>query len=154
MATFDYDDLFAGQRVVVFSLPNIQTACSQAHFLNFSENYNQFLTNGIDNMYVVNSTDWLIGPYVDKRSSDLKGLPDRNMEFVNAVANHVNNKNDVNDLARFWQYLIIINDGEPEKFWSAPFKKETSLSILKSRKIRYHGLSTDNVLKYLIDNSK
>lgn len=152
IATFGYDDLFANQRVVVFSLTNFRTICSGNHLGSFIDAYDQFKELGIDNIYVINSSDWLIGPYIDKRTNTLRGLPDRDMTLVQSLAEHYNYQKDTNELARFWQYVTIINNGEPEKLWHNPFTSNTLLRILKDPEYRYRKLSADVVLKYLVDN--
>lgn len=150
--TFGYDDLFANRRAIVFSLTNFRTTCSTEHLCGYADKFAQFKELGIDEMYVVDSTDWLIGPYIDRRYSDLKGLPDRDMEFVQALAKHYEYQKNTFDLARYWQYVVIINDGEPEKLWHNPFKSDTLLTTLKSRDYRYRKMSSNLVLKYLVDN--
>jgi peroxiredoxin len=153
MAIFGYDDLFADQRVIVFSLTNFRTICSGQQLRSFLSNYDQFKEMGIDNIYIVDSTDWLIGPMIDKRAPELIGLPDRDMEFVRSLAEHYDYPKETFDLARYWQYVVIINDGEPERLWHNPFKENASLTILKDQSYRYRKISGDVVLKYLVDNS-
>lgn len=152
LETFDYDDLFANRRVVVFSLVNFRTICSAKHLTSFIDTYSQFKELGIDDIYVVNSTDWLVGPYIDKRTEKLKGLPDRDMLFVQSLAKHYGYEKDTIELARFWQYISIIDDGQLEKLWHNPFTSNTLLRILKDPEYRYRKLSADVVLKYLVDN--
>jgi peroxiredoxin len=153
LVTFDYDDLFSNRRVLIFSITNAYTRCSGLHIKSFELAYQKLLDLGLDNVYAIDSTDWLVGPMMDKKSADIIGLPDRDLKFVESVAELANNKNDINELARLWQYVIIINNGEPEKLWSSPFKKQTSLSILKNPSVRYRGLSVDIIEKYLVDNA-
>ena len=154
--TFGYDDLFASQRVIVFSLTNYRTLCSIKHLCGYTDNLTQFKDRGITNMYIVDSTDWLIGPFIDKfstgRAVDVKGLPDRDMAFVKALADNYEYPKKTFDLARFWQYVVIINNGEPEKIWSNPFDVSAPLHALKDQSYRYRKLSADAILKYLIDN--
>lgn len=154
MATFGYDDLFADQRVIVFSITNPYTLCSGKQLTDYMKNYTEFKEVGIDNVYVVDSTNWMIGPYVDKRSQELKGLPDRDMEFVSALARHYDYQKKIFDLARFWQYVVIINNGLPEKLWHNPFKENAPMTILKDRQYRYRKLSPDVIFKYLVDKNK
>jgi len=152
MATFGYDDLFANRRTIVFSLTNFRTICSGTQLRGFIDNYNQFCKLGINKICVVDSTDWLIGPTMDKRETEIIGLPDRDMLFVQAVADHYEYPKEKIELARFWQYVVIINNGEPEKLWHNPFKADAPLTILKDPVYRYRKLSADVVLKYLVDN--
>lgn len=152
MATFDYDDLFADRRVIIFSLTNFRTVSSSKQMQGFIDNYDKFIELGINKICVIDSSDWLVGPWVDKRSQDMIGLPDRDMSFVRAVADHCEYQKDTVDLARYWQYVVIINNGELEKIWHNPFKENTKLVILKSNEYRYRKISPDVVLKYLVDN--
>lgn len=152
MATFGYDDLFANQRTIVFSITNLRTACSVKQIRGFMDNYNKFKELGISKICVIDSTDWLIGPYTDKRSQDLIGLPDRDMLFVKSLAEHCLYQKETFDLARFWQYVTIINNGNLEKIWHNPFKEDAQLLILKDKNYRYRKISADVALKYLVDN--
>lgn len=154
VATFGYDDLFADQRTIVFSLTNFRTICSGNQLDGFMQNYDRFRELGIDKICVVDSTDWLIGPMMDKRETEIIGLPDRDMLFVRTVADHYEYAKETFDLARFWQYVIIINNGQPEYLWHNAFKSDAQLSVLKDQAYRYRKISSDVVLKYLVDKAK
>lgn len=152
METFDYDDLFADRRVLVFSITNSYTRCSGVHIKNFELNYQRLLELGLDDIYVVDSVDWLIGPMMDKKKTEIRGLPDRNMSFIKLVTEYAGRTEDINELCHWWQYVIIINNGQPEKIWFSPFKSNTSLIIRKNFDLRYHGLEVDKIEKYLVDS--
>jgi len=151
LVTLDYDDLFSNRRVLIFSITNAYTRCSGLHIKSFELAYQKLLDLGLDNIYAIDSTDWLVGPMMDKKPVDIIGLPDRDLKFVEAVAKLTNNTTDIKDLAQLWQYVIIINNGELEKLWSSPFKKQTSLAILKNPNLRYRGIGVDTIETYLID---
>lgn len=152
LATFGYDDLFADRRVVVFSLTQFRTVSSGYQTQNYIDNYKFFLQHGVDGVYAIDSFDRLICPYIDKKSTDLKGLYDSDTKFVSALAEHYDYQKPNNELSRFWQYVTIINNGEPEKLWHNPFKSDTQLMVLKDNNYRYRKLSADIVLQYLVDN--
>ena len=154
LATFDYDDLFADRRVLVFSISNSYTRCSGVHIKNFERNYQRLLELGLDDVYVVDSVDWLIGPMMDKKKTDIRGLPDRDMSFIKLAAEFAGRTENIDELSRWWQYMIIINHGEPEKIWSSPFKTNTSLVIRKNFDLRYRGLTMDRIEKYLVDTNQ
>lgn len=154
LATFDYDDLFADRRVLIFSITNSYTRCSGMHIKSFESNYQRLLELGLDDVYVVDSVDWLIGPMMDKKKTEIRGLPDRDMSFIKLMAEYVGRTENINELCNWWQYVIIINNGEPEKIWVSPFKSNTSLAIRKNVDLRYRSLSVDKVEKYLVDNTK
>jgi len=154
MTTFGYDDLFVDRRVLVFSVTQFRTACSHDHIDSYISHYNSMVANGIDDVCAVDSSDLMIGPLIDKKTPLIKPLPDRDMKFVEALSWHFDYQKDLKNLARLWQYVIIINNGEPEKFWHNPFKENAPLTILKDEKYRYRNLSADIVLQYLIGNNK
>jgi len=148
---FGYDDLFSSRRVLVFSVTQFRTLCSITQINGFMDNYQNFINCGIDGIYVVDSNDWLISPYIDKKAPDLIGLPDRDYLFVQALAEHYEYKKTALSLARFWQYVVIINNGEPEKIWHNPFKEDAPLGLLKEPKHRYRKISPVEILKNLVD---
>jgi peroxiredoxin len=153
IATFDYDDLFTNRRVIVFSLTQWRTTCSWDQTQGYIDNYDTFIKNNIDDVYAVDSTDPLMTAWLDKKTKKIKGLPDRDMKFVKALADHYNYQKETFDLARYWQYVVILNNGEPERIWHNPFKEDAPLYILKNQQHRYRKLSADVVLKYVIDNA-
>lgn len=152
--TLDYSDLFANQRTLIFSVTQLRTTCTANHTQSYIDNYEHFISHGIDNVYAVDSTDWLIAPLMDKKTKTIKGLPDRELEFVSSLAEYCNYQKPKFELARFWQYVVIINNGEPEKIWHNPFNASAPLMILKDPTYRYRKLSADVVLKYLVDNTR
>lgn len=151
LTTYGYDDMFANRRVIVFSVPQYRTISSSRHLQDYIDNADDLLNNGIDDLCAIDSTDWLIGPMMDKKSKIIKGLPDRDSKFIVALAEHYNYQKPVGELSRLWQYVTIINNGEPEKLWHNPFRADTKLVILKDNEYRYRKLSADMVLKYLVD---
>lgn len=154
LTTFDYDDIFADRRVIIFSVPQFRTISSGRHSQDYINNAECFLNNGIDGLYAIDSTDWLIGPMMDKKSKVVVGLPDRDCKFIVALAEYYKYQKPIGELSRLWQYVTIINNGEPEKIWYNPFKADTKLVILKDSTYRYRKLSADVVLKYLVDTPK
>jgi peroxiredoxin len=152
--TFDYDNLFANRRILIASLNNLYTTCTGLYIKSFENCYDELISLGLDDVCLVDSSDWLVGPMMDKKKTEIKGLPDRNLQFVSAVADHASNSNNIVDLARHWQYMMIINNGQPEKLWTSPYKNGLTLTLLKNRSLRYRGLGPDVVKKYLVDISK
>lgn len=151
---FGYDDLFANQRVIVFSIPNILSYGPHQQIAKFHNSYEEFKALGIDDIYCVNSHDLLVGPFTDKHSKIIKGLADTSGEFVSSVARYYNIDKPKDILNSVWQYIIILNNGVPEQFWQNPVKANMSLSIIKNRNYTFHGLTVDKVKKYLLDNKK
>jgi peroxiredoxin len=152
IATFDYDDLFADRRVIVFSLTQWRTTCSWNQTQSYIDNYDTFIKNNINDIYAVDSTDPLMSPWLDKKTNKIKGLPDCDMKFVEMLADHYDYKKSVTDLARHWQYVALIDNGELERIWHNPFKEDAPLHILKNQQHRYRKLSANVVLTNLVDN--
>lgn len=154
MTTFDYDNLFANRRVLVFSITQFRTVSSQQHIENYIQYYHDIIAHNIDDVCAIDSNDGLSIPMIDKKTKLIKGLSDQHMIFVESLANHYDYKKSVQDLSRMWQYVVVINNGEPEKLWHNPFKEDAPWSILKDERYRYRKLSANEILKYLIDNKQ
>lgn len=150
MQLLGYDDLFAGSRTLVFSVPAPLPSIKQ--FIKFENRYQELLDAGIDKIVCVSSDYLLIGPWADKQSKRILGLADVDQDFVLALATHYQIEKPVDYLARFWQYTVIVNNGNPEYLWQNPVKVGTSWSIIKHPKFRYHGCGPDKVLEYLDNN--
>lgn len=143
---FGYDDLFLNRRVVVFSMPNMFGRRS----VKFLKEFDQTLP-GIDAIYCVSSNCQLIGPWTEKHSA-IMGLYDTG-NFVKSVAEQFNIDKPHRDLTTFWQYILIVSNGIPEKLWHNPVKTNMSFALSKNPKYAFHGLSVETIKDYLA-NSK
>jgi peroxiredoxin len=130
--TFDYDKLFADQRVIIFSTPSLFLEDSYKHLEQYKSSYTDFTNNTINNVYVVNSFNPMVSGIVDAMFNPIIGLIDNNQEFVSALAKEIESPKDINFLARRWEYVAIINNGQLEKFWQNMFPETISL-----RRYRY-----------------
>jgi peroxiredoxin len=150
--TFGFDDLFSNRRVIVFSVTQIYTRTTLHQVESFNLRVDSFKQQGIDNVYMIDSSDRTIGPWANIHAKSIIGLPDCDMKFVEYVAEYANVNKPLIDLARLWQYTIIINNGVPEKLWNNPFKIDMPLTFFKNSNYRYRGVGADKVEKYLLDN--
>ena len=139
---FGYDDLFLNRRVIVFSMPSMFGRRS----VKFLKEFDQPMP-GINSIYCVSSNCQLIGPWTDKHSS-IMGLYDTG-SFVDAVATEFSIDKPHRDLVNFWQYILIVNNGQPEKFWHNPVKANMSFALSKNPRYAFHGLSAETVKEYL-----
>ena len=139
---FGYDNLFLNQRVVVFSMPTMFGHMSKV----FLKSFDTPLPN-IDNTYCISSYSPLVGPWADKHSS-IMGLYEPG-EFSCNIAKQYGIDKPVRDITMFWQYIIILNNGVPEKFWHNPVKADMSFALFKNPKYAFHGLSVEKVKEYL-----
>ena len=145
----DYESLFFNRRVIVFSVPNVITSQTFQHFKSIDNDYNHLILAGVDNVYAVNSTELMVGPWADKHSNKIKGLADVNGKFVQALAEHYQITQSIRDLLTNWQFIVILNNGVPEKLWYVPFKSNMRWVAVKSDMWRYRNLKITQVLEYL-----
>jgi peroxiredoxin len=124
---FDYDRLFADQRVIILSTPTLFFPESIEHLNQYKAQYKNFISNRIDNICVVNSFNPLIAGIADSMFNPIIGLPDIDMKFVSALALEIKSSKTINFLSRRWEYVIIINNGQLEKIWQNPFPETITL---------------------------
>jgi peroxiredoxin len=147
--TFDYDSLFANRRVVVFSITRMFVAESFYQLNDFNSAYKEILNNKIDNVYAINSDEGMFAPWMDKHSDKILGLVDADKLFATELAKLYYPDYDVFKLARNWQYILILNNGIPEKIWSNPYRPDLSLRILRNPGYQYRKIKPNVLLDYL-----
>ena len=119
-------DLFAGKRVVVFSLPGAFTpTCSSNHLPRYEELYDEFKANGIDEIICVSVNDAFVmfqwGRQIGNKNIFL--LPDGNGEFTEGMGMLVN-KSNLGFGKRSWRYSMLVDDGVVEKMFIEPGKED------------------------------
>ncbi len=115
-------DIFAGKKVVVFSLPGAFTpTCSSSHLPRYDELYEQFKAEGIDEIVCVSVNDaftmfkW--GKELGNKNIFL--LPDGNCEFTRKMGMLVD-KSNLGFGMRSWRYSMLVDDGKVEKVFIEP----------------------------------
>ncbi|WP_414548024.1 peroxiredoxin [Anabaena sp. CCY 0017] len=142
-------DIFAGKRVVVFSLPGAFTpTCSTSHLPRYEELYDQFKALGVDDVVCVSVNDAFVMFQWGKQqgATNVKLLPDGNGEFTRKMGMLVE-KSNLGFGLRSWRYSMVVNDGKIEKIFieagyedncpTDPFEvsdADTMLSYLKQAK--------------------
>lgn len=116
------DDLFAGKKVVVFSLPGAFTpTCSSNHLPRYDELYEEFQKEGVDEIICVSVNDAFVmfkwGKEQDNQNIFL--LPDGNGEFTRKMGMLVD-KSNIGFGMRSWRYSMVVNDGAIEKLFMEP----------------------------------
>jgi peroxiredoxin len=116
------DDIFAGKRVLVFSLPGAYTpTCSTYQLPGFEENYATIQDLGVDEIYVLSVNDtfvmrrWMI----DQGVENVKFIPDGNGEFTEGMG-MLNCMRVVGFGPRSRRYAMIVNDGTIEQLFVEP----------------------------------
>ncbi|MBD1875808.1 peroxiredoxin [Nodosilinea sp. FACHB-131] len=115
-------DLFAGKKVVVFSLPGAFTpTCSSNHLPRYEELYEEFKAHGVDTIICVSVNDAFVmfqwGQKVGAKNVFL--LPDGNGEFTRKMGMLVD-KSNLGFGMRSWRYSMLANDGNIEKIFVEP----------------------------------
>ena len=119
------EELFAGQRVVVFSLPGAFTpTCSSTHVPRYNELAQCFADNGIDRIICVSVNDAFVMEawQQDQQADNITFIPDGNGEFTQAMGMLVN-KQDLGFGSRSWRYSMLVDDLVVEKMFVEPEKE-------------------------------
>ena len=112
-------DLFAGKKVVVFSLPGAFTpTCSSNHLPRYDELYTEFQAQGVDAIICVSVNDAFVmfkwGQ--EQGNKNIFLLPDGNGEFTRKMGMLVD-KSNIGFGMRSWRYAMVVNDGEIDKMF-------------------------------------
>ena len=115
-------DLFAGKRVVLFSLPGAFTpTCSTYQLPNFDKLYPEFKDLGIDDIYCISVNDAFVMNCWAKQLEikNVKMIPDGSAKFTNGMSMDVY-KDNLGFGTRSWRYAAIVNNGKIETWFIEP----------------------------------
>lgn len=118
------DELFAGKKVIVFSLPGAFTpTCSSTHVPGYNELAGVFKENGVDEIICISVNDaFVMNEWAkDQKADNVTFLPDGNGEFTEGMGMLVD-KNDLGFGKRSWRYSMLVKDGVIEKMFIEPEK--------------------------------
>jgi len=111
------NDLFSKKRVVIFGLPGAFTpTCSSFQLPGFEKEYNEIISQGIDEVYCVSVND----PFVmnawakDQGIENVKLIPDGNAYLTRSLGMTVM-KSNLGFGIRSWRYAAVYNDMKLEK---------------------------------------
>jgi peroxiredoxin len=115
-------EIFAGKRVVIFSLPGAFTpTCSTSHLPRYEELYSEFKALGIDEVICISVNDAFVmyqwGQHQKVKNVFL--LPDGNGEFTRKIGMLVD-KSNLGFGLRSWRYAAVVNDSKIEKIFIEP----------------------------------
>ncbi len=115
-------DIFAGKKVVVFSLPGAFTpTCSSNHLPRYEELYEEFKALGVDQVICLSVNDAFVmfqwGKQIGAKNVFL--LPDGSGEFTRKMGMLVD-KSNIGFGMRSWRYSMLVNDGKIEKMFVEP----------------------------------
>jgi thioredoxin-dependent peroxiredoxin len=115
-------DVFAGKKVIVFSLPGAFTpTCSSTHLPRYEELYNDIKAQGVDEVYCMSVNDAFVMYQWGLKlgAKNVKLLPDGNGEFNRKMGMLVE-KSNLGFGMRSWRYSMLVNDGKIEKVFAEP----------------------------------
>lgn len=133
------DDYFKGKKVVLFALPGAYTpTCSSTHLPRYSELYDTFMQQGIDDVICLSVNDTFVMNewQKDQMAENITMLPDGNGEFSKKLGFLVD-KTAIGFGPRSWRYSMLVNDGTIEKMFieeerdGDPFDASDAVTMLK-----------------------
>ncbi|BAZ82699.1 MAG: peroxiredoxin [Sphaerospermopsis kisseleviana] len=116
------EELFAGKRVVVFSLPGAFTpTCSTSHLPRYEALYNEFKALGVDEIICISVNDAFVMFQWGKQqgANNVFLLPDGNGEFTRKMGMLVDKAN-LGFGMRSWRYSMVVNNCKIEKMFIEP----------------------------------
>jgi len=120
------DDLFKGKRVVVVSLPGAFTpTCSSQQLPGYEEMYDEFKTNGIDEVYCLSVNDtFVMNAWAEQQGiTKVKMIPDGSGEFTDGMGMSVC-KDNLCFGVRSWRYAAVIDNGVLVKLLDEPGQED------------------------------
>lgn len=139
-------ELFAGKKVVVFSLPGAFTpTCSSAHVPRYNELAPVLKEHGIDEVICISVNDgfvmeeWAKNQHADR----IRFIPDGNAEFTAGMGMLVDKRN-LGFGQRSWRYSMLVDDGKVVKMFIEPEKDGDPFEVSDA----------DTMLKYIDPNAK
>jgi glutaredoxin-like protein len=139
-------DIFAGKKVVLFSLPGAFTpTCSSSHVPRFEELAPALKAKGVDTIACVSVNDtFVMNEWAkDQHASSIVFLPDGNGEFTEKMGLLVDKQN-LGFGKRSWRYSMYVEDGVIKKMFIEPEKEGDPFEVSDA----------DTMLKYLDPQGK
>jgi peroxiredoxin len=141
-------DLFAGKRVVLFSLPGAFTpTCSTYQLPGFEEKFAEFKALGLKDIYCVSVNDafvmnaWAKAQKIKK----VKVIPDGSGIFTRKM-NMLVHKDNLGFGERSWRYACVVNNGKIEKWFIEPGAEDNCPVD------PYGETAPENILNWLKEN--
>jgi glutathione-dependent peroxiredoxin len=139
-------DLFAGKKVVVFSLPGAFTpTCSSSHVPRFNELAGELKKKGVDSIVCMSVNDGFVMEEWGKaqHADNVTFIPDGNAEFTAGMGMLVDKRN-LGFGQRSWRYSMFVDDGVVKKMFIEPELEGDPFEVSDA----------DTMLKYLAPEAK
>jgi len=140
------EDIFAGKKVVVFSLPGAFTpTCSSTHLPRYEQLTPRFKANGIDSVVCVSVNDtFVMNSWAkDQGLDNVELIPDGNGEF-SAKMGMLVDKDQLGFGKRSWRYSMYVEDGIIKKMFIEPDKHGDPFEVSDA----------DTMFEYLFPNER
>jgi peroxiredoxin len=141
------DDLFAGKKVILFSLPGAFTpTCSTYQLPNFEKMFDDFYAEGIDEIYCMSVNDtFVMNKWAkDQGLKNVHVIPDGSGKFTEEMGMLVD-KDNLGFGKRSWRYAMIVKDGVIDTMFIEDGKRDNHPTD------PYGVSSPENIMKYLKD---
>ena len=138
-------EMFAGKRVVIFSLPGAFTpTCSTKQLPGYEDNYEEILNREIDEVYCVSVNDsFVMNAWAEHLGiENVKMIPDGNGELTKRMGMDTTFNNRGFGM-RSWRYSAVINDMTVENVFIEPDR------VLDSGPDPFEVSDADTMIKYL-----
>jgi len=120
------DDLFAGKKVILFSLPGAFTpTCSTFQLPNFEKMADEFKAQGIDEIYCMSVNDsFVMNAWAKSQNlQNVKVIPDGSGHFTRHMGMLVD-KDNLGFGMRSWRYAVIVDDKKVTHWFIEPGKED------------------------------
>lgn len=141
-------DLFAGKRVIIFSLPGAFTpTCSNYQLPDFESMYKDFMSCGIDEIYCISVNDaFVMNAWAKQHGiNNIKMVPDGSGKFTECMGMDII-KDNLGFGRRSWRYAVVASNGFIEKWFIEPDIRDNTPED------PYGETSPQNILKWLKSN--
>jgi len=118
-------DVFAGKKVVLFSLPGAFTpTCSNAHVPRYNELLPELKARGVDSVVCVSVNDAFVMTQwaKEQHAENITFIPDGNGDFSDKMGMLVD-KSAIGFGKRSWRYSMLVRDRKIEKMFLEPQKE-------------------------------
>ena len=143
------DEIFSGQKVVLFALPGAFTpTCSSTHLPGYEKHYEDLRNAGVDEVYClsVNDAFTMFQWGIHQGVKNVKLLPDGSGDFSRLMGMLVR-KDNLGFGLRSWRYSMLVENGEIKKVFSEAGKQDNAPSD------PFEVSDADTMLTYVKSNS-
>ena len=144
-------DVFAGKRVVLFSLPGAFTpTCSSLQCPGYEASYDDMKTMGVDEVHCMSVNDAFVMYQWGKNLglNKVKLLPDGNGDFTRRMGMLID-KTHLGFGMRSWRYATVIDDGKVVAWFQEPGINDNGLDSDP-----YEQSTPENIMAWLKANPR